>query len=70
MLKHAVRIKGPTSLHNAVLNILDLRAGATLVIAALIAKGESVVFGVEHIERGYEDFVSKVNSLGGDIKKI
>ena len=42
--KHAVRISGPSSLHNAVINISDLRAGATLVLAALAAGGESIIF--------------------------
>jgi len=65
-----ISIKGPKQLHGGVLKIADLRAGATLVIAALIAKGESVVNGVSILERGYENFVKKVNSLGGIIKKV
>jgi len=52
------------------MTVSDLRAGATLAIAALIAQGTSYVKGVHHIERGYEDFVKKVCQLGGDIKKI
>lgn len=67
---HAGKIKGPISLHNAVVNITDLRAGATLVIAALAAKGESVIFGVEHIDRGYENFDERLKSLGADIKRV
>lgn len=68
--KHAVRIYGPVRLHNAALNISDLRAGATLVLAALCANGESVVFGVEHLERGYEDFDKRIKKLGGNIKRV
>lgn len=67
-IPHAIKIKGKTPLHNAVLNISDLRAGATLAIAALIAKGESVIFGIEYLERGYEAFDKRLKSLGADIQ--
>lgn len=66
---HAARITGPKKLHNAVLNISDLRAGATLIIAALIAQGQSVLYGVEHIDRGYEDFDTRLQMLGANIKR-
>lgn len=66
----AVRIRGGTKLHNGVLTIKDLRAGAALACAALIATGESIVNGVSQLERGYEAFVEKIRALGGDIKKI
>lgn len=69
-LKHAAKIQGKTDLHNAVLNVSDLRAGATLVIAALIAKGENVVYGVEHLERGYENFDKRLERLGANIKVL
>ncbi len=65
-----IQISGPQQLHSGVLTVADLRAGATLAIAALIAEGESYVTGVHHLERGYEKFVEKVQQLGGDIKKI
>lgn len=68
--KHALRIHGKTNLHNAVLNISDLRAGATIVIAVLIAKGESVIYGIENIERGYESFAQRLRALGADIKVL
>lgn len=67
---HAVRIVGPNSLHNAVLTISDLRAGATLVLASLAAKGESIIHGVEHLDRGYERFDERLSDLGADIKRI
>lgn len=57
-------------MHGGVLNIADLRAGATLAIAALVAKDESVVNNVSILERGYENFVEKIQKLGGNIKKI
>lgn len=68
--KQIIKIKGPQKLHNGVVTIADLRAGVTLAIAALLAKGESVVYGASNVERGYEDFVGKITSLGGNIKKI
>ena len=67
---HAAKITGPVALHNAVVGITDLRAGATLVIAALAAKGETVIHGIEIIERGYEDFDIRLLSLGADIKIV
>lgn len=68
--QQAIKITGPTALHNGVMTINDLRAGASLVIAAFVAKGESVIQGASIVERGYERFEEKLRSLGGDIKKI
>lgn len=67
---HAVRIKGSTKLHNGVVTISDLRAGATLVLAALSAKGESIIFGVEHLDRGYEQLDLRLKKLGADIERV
>lgn len=69
-LYHALKIKGPTELHNAVVRVTDLRAGATLVLAALSAKGESIVLDIEHLDRGYEDFDKRLNKLGASIERI
>lgn len=69
-LFHALKIKGSTPLHNAVMNITDLRAGATLVIASLGVKGESILHGIEHIDRGYESLDTRLNALGADIKRM
>jgi len=66
----AIKIYGPQELHNGVLTIADLRAGATLAIAALSAHGESVINGASILERGYENFESKITNLGGEIKKV
>ncbi|MCL5004172.1 MAG: UDP-N-acetylglucosamine 1-carboxyvinyltransferase [Patescibacteria group bacterium] len=63
-------ITGPTPLSGRRLNISDLRAGATLVIAALTAFGQSEVLGVEHIDRGYENFDRKLLDLGAGIKRV
>lgn len=68
--KHGAKIYGPVDLHNAALTVSDLRAGATLVLAALAATGQSVIFGVEHLDRGYEKFDERLKALGADIKRI
>lgn len=67
---HAAKITGPSSLHNAVVTVTDLRAGATLVLAAVAAKGQSVVFGIEHLDRGYERLDQRLNKLGAKIKRV
>jgi UDP-N-acetylglucosamine 1-carboxyvinyltransferase len=66
---HAAKVFGPTKLHNAILNISDLRAGATLVLAALSAQGKSTIFGLEHLDRGYESFENRLKNLGADIER-
>jgi UDP-N-acetylglucosamine 1-carboxyvinyltransferase len=48
----------------------DIRAGAALVIAALIAQGTSTIFGIDKINRGYEDLDKRLNLLGANVKKI
>lgn len=66
---HAVKISGPTQLHNAVMTTLDIRAGAAVVLAALCAKGKSTIFGIEKLDRGYEEFEKRLQSLGADIQR-
>lgn len=66
----AIKIYGPVKLHNAIVEVGDLRAGATLVLAALAAKGTTVVYGIEHIDRGYECFEQRLNKLGAKIKRV
>ncbi len=60
----------PSILHSATTDATDLRAGASLVCAALGTKGESTINNVNYIVRGYEDLVGKITSLGGKIKLI
>ncbi len=67
---HAVKITGPTKLHDAVMTTLDIRAGAAVVLAALGAKGTSTIYGVEKLDRGYEDFAKRLEGLGADIKRV
>lgn len=67
---HAVEVFGPTQLHNAVVTTLDIRAGAAVVLAALCAKGESTIFGIEKLDRGYEQFEKRLSSLGATIARV
>ena len=67
--RHA-RIAGPTPLHGREVEIADLRAGATLILAALAADETSVISGVEHVDRGYEAIESKLVDLGAQITRI
>ena len=60
-------IKGVPRLTGAEVTATDLRAGAALIIAGLEADGYTEISGVEHIDRGYEDIISKFTSLGADI---
>ncbi|KHD86711.1 UDP-N-acetylglucosamine 1-carboxyvinyltransferase [Heyndrickxia ginsengihumi] len=60
-------VNGPVSLQGAKVKATDLRAGAALVIAGLMAEGITEVTGVEHIDRGYSCLVEKLNGLGATI---
>ena len=64
---HRVLVTGPTPLYGTEIRGLDLRAGATLVIAGLIAQGETVLHGAEIIDRGYEDLDGRLRAVGADI---
>ena len=64
---HAVRITGPNHLHGTHVCANDVRAGAALVLAGLIAEGTTVVTGVEQIERGYEHLVERLQGLGARV---
>lgn len=68
--QQAIAINGPVKLHNGVVEVADLRAGASLAVAALLAEGESVVNGASILKRGYENFIGKVKSLGGEIREV
>lgn len=65
-----IRISGPSKLTGAPVKASDLRAGACLVIAGLIAEGETVITGVDNILRGYTDIVGKLRQLGADIEMV
>lgn len=63
-------IAGVEKLHGADVKATDLRAGAALVMAGLVAKGTTRVFDIYHIDRGYSNIVEKLSKLGADIKRV
>ncbi len=63
-------IAGVEKLHGADVKATDLRAGAALVMAGLVAKGTTRVFDIYHIDRGYSNLVEKLSKLGADIKRV
>lgn len=67
---HTAVFYGPSALRGTSVEISDLRAGATLVLAALAAEGQSCVTGIEHVTRGYENLASKLSSLGARISQV
>ncbi|MBR2068831.1 MAG: UDP-N-acetylglucosamine 1-carboxyvinyltransferase [Candidatus Gastranaerophilales bacterium] len=67
--KHAI-IKGVDFLVGTQVNSTDLRAGAALVTAAVMARGETEISGLQHIDRGYEHFVDKLRGLNIDAQRI
>ena len=54
----------------SLMHVDDLRAGAAIVLAALVAEGETQVGYIHHIDRGYDNLVQKLVSLGADIKRV
>lgn len=65
---HAI-IEGVKQLSGAPVQSSDLRGGAALVLAGLIADGQTTVFQIQHIDRGYEDYVGKLASVGANIER-
>jgi len=63
------KVKGIASLHGAEIAASDLRAGASLLVAALAAKGTSLVQNIHFIDRGYEYLDQKFNALGADVRR-
>ncbi len=63
-------VQGPTTLSGSGVIASDLRASASLVLAALVAKGETIVDRVYHIDRGYERIEEKLSSVGARIRRI
>ena len=68
--KKICKVNGVKELHGANVKATDLRGGASLIIAALVAEGNSEISDIYHIERGYEDFENKLRSLGADKIKV
>jgi len=63
-------VQGDCKLSGAQVNATDLRAGATLVIAGLVANGETLIGNVRYIDRGYEKIEEKLRALGADITRV
>jgi len=66
---HRVLISGVTQLHGERIKSFDLRAGATLILAGLVAKGETVIEDAEMVDRGYERFEQRLRALGARMKR-
>jgi len=63
-------IEGPVDLTGAPVRAMDLRAGAAMVIAGLMARGETVISNIHYIDRGYERLDEKLKSLGAGIQRV
>ncbi|MFZ2226692.1 MAG: UDP-N-acetylglucosamine 1-carboxyvinyltransferase [Candidatus Moraniibacteriota bacterium] len=67
---HRVLISGPTKLKGKTITSFDLRAGATLIIAALIAEGKTTIKEIYQVDRGYEKIEERLAKLGAEIRRI
>lgn len=67
---HSLVIKGPTPLKANNIHVPDLRAGFAYVMAAMLAPDETTISGVQYLDRGYENLVDKLSSLGANIKRV
>jgi len=67
---HTANVEGPTGLTGAPVLASDLRASASLVLAGLVAEGETIIDRVYHIDRGYEKIEAKLRAVGADIERI
>jgi UDP-N-acetylglucosamine 1-carboxyvinyltransferase len=63
-------VHGPTELSGTTVQASDLRASAGLVLAGLVANGETMIERVYHIDRGYEGIVEKLRGVGADIERV
>jgi len=67
---HRALIIGPTPLYGNTIESFDLRAGATLIIAGLLAEGETIINNAYQVDRGYEKIDERLQKLGAQIKRI
>ncbi len=63
-------VRGPSALSGSIVQASDLRASAGLVLAGLVASGETIIDRVYHIDRGYERIVEKLRGVGADIERV
>ena len=66
---NTAHVRGGKSLSSAPIMASDLRAGAALVLASLLAEGETSISRIYHIDRGYENFEEKMRSIGAQIQR-
>ena len=66
----SANIEGPAKLVGCDVRATDLRAGAAMILAGLVADGETRIGDLHHIDRGYEDIVEKLKNLGADIERV
>lgn len=66
---HHALVRGRVQLSGAPVEATDIRAGAGLVLAGLVAEGTTTIYGMSHVDRGYADFVSCLVSLGADVHR-
>ncbi len=66
---HRVVVHGPNQLYGTMLTSPDIRAGMSLVIAALAARGESLVYNIQQIDRGYENIDIRLQNIGANIER-
>ena len=67
---NSAAVRGPARLTSAAVMCSDLRASASLVLAALVAEGETIIDRVYHMDRGYEHFEEKLSSVGAQIQRM
>jgi UDP-N-acetylglucosamine 1-carboxyvinyltransferase len=67
---HTATVRGPSTLSGSVVQASDLRASAGLVLAGLVANGETIIERVYHIDRGYEGIVEKLRGVGAEIERV
>lgn len=67
---HQIIYEGPNQLHGATVKATDLRAGAALIIAGLMAQGKTEITNIEFILRGYSNIIEKLQGLGADIQLV
>jgi len=67
---HRIVVNGPTQLHGKKLTSPDLRAGIAMIIAGLIAYGQTKIDNIYQIDRGYEDIDGRLRALGADVRRI
>jgi len=67
---HRALVQGPTELHGKPLESPDIRAGMAMVMAGIIAKGETIIDNIYQVERGYANVVERLKGVGVDIEKI